>query len=320
MNQYTSILSKLQHTHYLYFNVYTHFIDIFIFLMKKNLVNLRVISSFFSKSTNKPLNHINWKAEFTDKNFVNNLSFGSENWNKEPTFRIDDNLFNVRIARRVYNNTKSKKNQHFFFFLNFLFFYSNFKSRYSMHQQLSFFYSQEFKKDLIVVNSRQFYERWKDARDFIFNIYYYNFTPILFGSFEFQNEILALNWNNINMEYNYWKYTFSFFTRAVNNYGVRTKHFFKKIENLNVDFFLITNANYQYKNIYYFNKFKFFTIGPVTSNLSPWLLTYSLPVFSVNPLSEYFFIKLIILLEKKTMFYKFYLKKFQWTSFFIKKI
>lgn len=100
---------------------------------------------------------------------------------------------------------------------------------------------------------------------------------------------------------NSWKYIFPFFIFKTNTFSTKVKHFLQKIELYDIDFFLVTNVNYHNKYVYYFNKLNFFSLGPVNSNLSPWLLSYSFPVFSLNPLIEYFFIKFIIMSEKKAV-------------------
>jgi len=221
------------------FNYLNYLLSYYLFLLK--ISNLFFINKFLYKNLYKTFAILNWtKTYFYKNNYFKKIHPSYDVLKIEKKCHFSDELFENSSESSVCFK-KNSSNEFFllknFFFFNFLFGFSSFFSFFDYQREYSFFYLKNLKKNLIVADIPKFINRWKNAQNFIFNIYYYNFTPILFGSFEFQNEILALNWNNINMEYNYWKYTFSFFTRAVNNYGVRTKHFFKKIENLNVDFF-----------------------------------------------------------------------------------
>jgi len=80
-----------------------------------------------------------------------------------------------------------------FFFLNFLFSFTSFNSFHNYHHHFNFFFTQEYKNDLVVVDTRRFFNRWRDSQTLIFNIYYFNFSPLLFGAVNFKNEILAIN-------------------------------------------------------------------------------------------------------------------------------
>lgn len=204
-----------------------------------------------------------------------------------------------------------------FFSFNFLFAFTSFDPFFKHNHLYHFFHFKNYKKNLITVSIRKFLNRWKDAQNLIFNIFYYKFLPLVFGSFDFKNEILALNWNNLKFEINFWKYSFSFFVFKTNRYGLKINHFYNKLILADVNFLFISNPLYHYKNLYYFNKLKFFSIGPVGSNISPWTLSYPLPAVSISSLIEYFFLKFLVLLEKNATYFKYIFIKNNWILFFL---
>jgi hypothetical protein len=128
---------------------------------------------------------------------------------------------------------------------------------------------------------------------------------------------LSLNWNCLFFDLKFWKYCSYFFIFKVNKYGEKMFHFYSKIFSFDITFFLISNTMYHYKNLYYFNKLQFFTVGLVNSNLSPWLVSFAVPSISVNTVTEYFFLKLLLLMHKNVTFFKYTFFKKNWFSYFI---
>jgi len=170
------------------------------------------------------------------------------------------------------------------------------------------------KRSLLVLNSSKLLKRWEDSQGLIFNIYYYNITPLLFGSFDFKNEILAVNWNYLKIDINFWRYSYPFFIFKTNKYDTKTKHFYNKINLHELNMFFISNPNFHFKNLYYFSQQRFFTLAIIPSNISPWLVSYPIPVLAINHLMEYYFLKLLIFLEKNAILYKYNFLKLQWKN------
>jgi hypothetical protein len=185
---------------------------------------------------------------------------------------------------------------------------------------LRLFSIQNYNNKLIVFDTSKFITRWKETYDLIFNIFFYNFNPIVLSSIFFKNETLALNWNYNFFDINIWKYYFPFFIFKLNNYNRRTSFFFQKIQTFNINFFFITDCLYHYKNLYYLKKNNYYTIGLVNGFLNPWLVSYPVITLFENFLVQFFFIKLLVLIQKNSLFFKYNLFKKIWYVFKLKKI
>lgn len=292
------------------------FSDLLIFNKNKIIINkfYRLFTNYFylklKLNDKKSILNFNNQKKFT---YYNNLKI-------EKKFQHRD-IFqqNTNIILNNNINTKLKYIYDFktFFLFNFLYHFTSFNSFFKYHHYFHFFFYKNFKKNFVLIDSRKLLNRWKNAQNLIFNVYYYQFLPLIFGSFDFKQEILALNWNNLKLDLMFWRYSFTFFFFKINKYGFKINQFYNKLSLYNFNFFFISNSLYHYKNIFYFNKLKFYTIGPVSSNISPWLLSYPIPALSINFLIEYFFLKFLILLEKNALYFKYTFLKLNWINFYI---
>lgn len=233
------------------------------------------------------------------------------------SLKLSNNFIKNNNLKFCFKNLNPLKN---FFFFNFLFTFSSLTSFFNYNHNHQFFFMKDFKKNLIITDTVKFLNRWKNGYNFIFNIYYYSLVSLLFGSFEFKNEILAINWHHSKFDLNFWKYSFIFFIFKTNRFSLKINHFFNKLSMSDINFFFVSNVFYHYKNIHYMTKFKFFSIGPVNSNLSPWLLSYSLPSFSTNLIIEYFFLKFLILTEKRALYAKYFFSRLNWSQLFFTQL
>lgn len=199
-----------------------------------------------------------------------------------------------------------------FYNLFFLFNYSIYNSFFYMNYKYNFFFVKNIKKDIIIININKFLFRWKDAYSFIFNIYYYDFKPLYFGTYFFKNEILSLNWKENCLNPSLWKFNYSFFIFKTNKFNVKNDFFFLKLAAVNLDFTIITDPLFHFKNIYYLNRNKFFILSLIDINLDPWLVNYPIPVVYNSNLIQFFFIKILLLLNKTSNFYKYQIIKNKW--------
>lgn len=243
--------------------------------------------------------------------------------NIDTNFKLNNRSFieineNIEITKRNF----SKKNDKFLFKifnLLFLFNYSLFNSCFKIHQNFKLLYAYNFKNKLIIINSAKFLFRWKDVYDLMFNIFFYKFNPLIFGSNLFKNEILALNWNYNFFDVKVWKYYFPFFTFKLNNYNKKIDFFFSQINQLNINFFLITDCLYHFKSLPYLKKKNLYTVGLVDINLDPWIVTYPILNFFESYLTQLFFFKFILFIEKKSISVKYLFYKKNWFFFIFNK-
>jgi hypothetical protein len=168
----------------------------------------------------------------------------------------------------------------------------------------------------VVINNNKFITKWIDFYLLMFNIFYFNFKFLTFGSFLFKNEILALNWNWSSIEINYWKYFYSFFIFKTNKFSEKIDFFFKRIYDNGINFSLITDCYYHYKCIYYLKKNNFFMLGLTNSSINPWSIDFALPTLNNNFFSQFFFFKFLILISKYSLNLKYINFKQSWFNFF----
>lgn len=132
-----------------------------------------------------------------------------------------------------------------------------------------------------------------------------------------KNEILAINWYHSKFSINLWNYYFPFFIFKLNNYNKKSEYFFEKLFYTNINFFIIIDTIFHYKNLHYFNKYNYYTIGLVDASVNPSLVSFPILNFFNNYNIQIFFFNLIIFIQKSVHFNKFcYLKKL-WLQFYL---
>lgn len=301
---------------YYYFNLFNYFNFIF-FKNKIFFFNFKVL-----------INKINYL-----KKNQNSIFFKFNNFkkiNKYLNININYKLISPKIFQSFNYTNKSLVNNFFFYkknstlnfnFFNlfFLFNYSMYNSSFVFNANFNLFYLYNSSKKLIIINSTKFLNRWKDSYDLIFNIFFYNFNPLIFGTNLFKKQILALNWNYNYFDINLWRYYFPFFTFKLNNYNKKTSFFLDKLNSLNVNFFIVSDCSYHFKNLYYFNKKNLYTIGLVNVNLNPWIVSYPIISFFESYIIQLFFFKFLIFIEKKVLFTKYLMYRNSWFDFLINK-
>lgn len=224
-------------------------------------------------------------------------------------------LNNEKIIKYYFSNNPIFKTKLFNLFS--LFNYLSNRDHFYTHYHLKLFYLQNVSNNIMIIDSKKFLLRWSEALCLLFNVFFYNFNSIILGSPFFKNETLALNWNHTNFEINLWKYYFPFFIFKLNTYNSKMGFFFEKLELFGTDFFLIPDCFYHYKNLFYIRKKRYYTVGLVNTNLSPWLVTYPIISFFESLVTQLFFFKLLLLIQKQTIYTKFLYLKNLWIKFLL---
>lgn len=300
---------------YYYYCYFFKFFNIF-FLKNKNLIlNFFIfnLKFFYFFKNNKQILNINNNFKQINKylNFNVNHKF-----NKFDELEFTDN----KVIKKFHFSVKKINLEYKLFNLFFLFNYSLFNSNFKFHYNFKIFYIYNYSNKIVLLDSTKFLSRWKEAYDFLFNIFFYNFNPIIFSTSFFKNETLALNWNYNNFDINLWRYYFPFFIFKLTNYNKKTDFFFDKLALLDINFYLITDCIYHFKNLHYIKKKNFYSIGLIDANLDPWLVSYPIISFFESFLTQLFFFKFLIFIEKRTIFLKYNLFKNMWNIFFLKKL
>lgn len=267
-----------------------------------SFVNTTHLFEFLQINNNKNLN------KFTDHNIRSKF----ENY-------TGDNLndyFTINSCFIKKNKTLDLK----LFTLFFSFNYSLHNRQLKSNHSFKLFYVKDRLGSVTVVDSAQFLMRWKDAYDFLYNIFLYKLNPVILGSPIFKDETLALNWNYEHFDINLWRYYFPFFIFKTNTYSNRVNFFINKLTQHGVNFYLITDCNYHYKNMHYINKKRLYSIGLINANISPWLVTYPIISFFDSYSTQSFFFKLIIYIEREAAFFNFKQINQIWANFLNSKI
>lgn len=302
----------MNNKNFLYISEFYYF---FYFLLK--FYNLNFIKSNYSiffllKKINKYyFNKIIYKNNTKYLNIKINFNFNN--------FKKLNSLDNFSL-KKFFLFKKNTNSSYVLFNLFFLFNYSMFNSHFKAHHAINLFCVYSFSNKLLIVDPVKFLSRWKESYDLIFNVFYYNFNPLVFSSGLFKNETLALNWNYNIFDINVWRYYFPFFIFKLSNFNRKTDFFFDKMYSKGINFFLITDCQYHFKNLHYINKKKLYSIGLVNINLNPWLVSYPIITFFENFLTQMFFFKLLIFIERKVLLQKHNFFKNIWLNFLIKKI
>ncbi len=216
----------------------------------------------------------------------------------------------------IYGNqyaVNSDKLRHIIFKFFLIFNYSIFTSRFKIHHRLNFYGVIGKKNNIILINFLKLFYRWSDSYDFLFNMLYYQMSPLVFGSPVFKKEILSLNWNYGAWTLDFWKYYSNFFIFQPNKYHVKTNFFFAKIKTFDVNFFLITDCLYQQKNLFYFKKNNYYTVGLVNANSNPAIVSYPIISFFEGYLVQSFFLKLLVYAQKQAQYHKYLYFKQIWS-------
>lgn len=219
---------------------------------------------------------------WNDKFFINS----TKNSQKKFYFQLNSSINNFFNALSLFN---------FFFNKNF----------FSPHHNFDYYILKSSKNNLIVVKFQKFYKRWADSLNFLFNLYFYELKPLVFGNLFFKKEILAINWNYKIFDFFLWRYYYSFFIEKRIQFDNLSNYFFTQVKTFNVRFFLITDVFNHYKNFYFFKKNYFFTIGVINIFTNPWMTDYPFFLFSDNYISQLFFFKLLIFFYKKGLYLKY---------------
>lgn len=273
---------------------------------------------------------LHWKLKYFQKNFTIKHSvffLNNKKINKYLNNRIGFKLI-TRDNRKIFNNSNIKNgcysaNHSFFrtkiFYLFTLFNYSLNTDQFKYHYNFRLFYIQNISNDVAVIDVKKFLNRWNDALNLLFNIFFYDFNPLLFSSSWFKTETLALNWNYNHFDINTWKYYFPFFVFKLNNYNSKTGFFFEKLSSLNINFFIVTDCFYHYKNLFYMRKKNCYSIGLVNVNIDPWVIAYPIVSFFESLLVQLFFFKLVILIQRQALLLKFLFFKNLWSELLLYK-
>jgi len=235
---------------------------------------------------------------------------------RENLFEKIDNTsnFNSSSVQSTFKNSNKFKFVKFYFFFN-IFFLTNslfLNKQLSLNNGYLLLNTKLLKNNVVIVNCLKSMQRWVDGYHLLLNLFYYENKILMFNAILFKNETLAFNWNFYESNYNLWKYSSSFFIYKLHKFDKKLDFFFNKIALEGFNVIIVTDLDYSRKVIYYAKRASFYLFGITDIYTDPWTLSYQLPTLSNNFLIKMFFIKLLVLLKKTSLFVKYNYYKKSW--------
>lgn len=186
--------------------------------------------------------------------------------------------------------------------------------KYKPHAQFRLFYLYAQRDKQFIFSAPKFFKKWQNLYSLLYNIFYFNHLPLVFGSKFFKKETLSLNWffNLINLDT--WRYASFFFTFYISIYTRKINFFFKRLKEKKLSFALITDLEYHFKLLFYLRKNKWFTLALVPSNINPWSVSIALPVYKNDFFVQFFFYKLLLVIRKQSIFDNFNVSNQLWRN------
>lgn len=295
----------------IYFINYLLYLNSALFLSINNELYLKLYYIFFkTPALSKKFKNNGYHAPMNKKifnkfnNFLPSYNLNkNSNWESFSSF--DSSMNKIEQTNLIKINWTLSN-------LFFLFNYSVFNVKFKKNHNLSFFSITTSKEKIIVINSQKLINRWKSSYDFMFNIFYFDLNFTIFSSPVFKKETLSVNWSSISWSLSLWKYYSPFFIFQPNRYNKKIEFFFKKLKQIDISFFIVTDCLYHYKNLFYLKKNNSFTLGLINFYDNPWIVSYPIISFFDNYLIQSFFFKIIIYLQKQAIFFKFLNFKKTW--------
>ena len=157
---------------------------------------------------------------------------------------------------------------------------------------------------------------WKDSYYLIFNLSYYRFEILTFGSILFKKEILAFNWKTLSSFKHLWKYTQHVLLFKPNRILDNMDFIFEQLKLRGLGIALVVDVVYHKKTIHYLRQSNFYSIGLVPVNHDISTLDFSIPTNSDNLFMQLFFFRFVLSIQKYSKTFKYNELKELWYVFY----
>ena len=165
----------------------------------------------------------------------------------------------------------------------------------------TYFYNSQ--SNLGVFNLKKVFNVWFNVLSFLNNLLTHKLHYLFFSSSYFKYENLAINWRVNNKLRSIWRYSNPFIFFMKNKTTRYNDIFFKRLSRKTSKLAIVVDIYYHKRTLHYFNRYKFFTIGPVPVTSSLYSLSLAFPVSSNSVFSNLFFIRMLFRLKKLTATY-----------------
>lgn len=184
------------------------------------------------------------------------------------------------------------------------------------HKNFKAFFNLTNRTGLIQIDTKTYFHRWLNGHLLLINIFFFNLTLLVLGNKFLWKETLTLNWLHYEFSDSIFKILRNKFFFKDHNPSSKTDFVFDKLKELNADAFLVLNVSTHKSNLFFLKKLGVFTIGFISVDNNPWLLSYPIPVFNQNLVVQYFLFQLILFSFSKAKSLKFNLIYHYWRGIF----
>lgn len=239
--------------------------------LKKLIIKIgTILNNFNLKQSNKVIFQTKFNIKKYETNFVKNkLIF------KKSNLHFDKSNFYFFIKMNTWLINKKLKVHHSF---------TNY-----------YYYSSP---NIGILSLGRMLNLWNNITLFINNIFFFKINYIIFSNIYFKYETLSLNWSITKHLSFLWRYSNFFFFFTKNKATFYVESFFRFLLSRGFNLSFIVDLNYHKTSLFYLNKFRFISVGPVPLSSSLYSISIALPVSSNSIFSNLFFIRFLIKLNK----------------------
>lgn len=192
--------------------------------------------------------------------------------------------------------------------------FKNINFFFKPHKSFKAFFNLTNRVGLIQVDTKIYFHRWLNGHLLIINIFFFNLTLLVLGNKFLWRETLTLNWLHYNFNDSIFKVLKNKFFFKDHNPSSKTESIFNKLKTISPDSFLVLNASTHKSNLFFLKKLGVFTIGFISVDNNPWLLSYPIPIFNQNLVVQYFLFQLMLFSFSKAKSLKFNLIYQYWST------
>jgi hypothetical protein len=147
-------------------------------------------------------------------------------------------------------------------------------------------------------NVKLFFSLYKNFFNLLYSLTYFNVSKLIFSSNVFREEACALNWEHLSEQLFIWRYNYHSLFYKPSKLDDKLPTTFLLFKQAGINSGIVIDSLYHAKTIYYLHRAEFYSLGLVEGNKSKYVLNASLPALSENILSQLFFIRTLLLINK----------------------
>jgi len=164
-----------------------------------------------------------------------------------------------------------------------------------------------------LISANQYFKRWTDAYNLLFNLFYLNPFVQLFSNKIFLEESTIFNWHYGIKNIKLFKLTQPFFSFKDSPHGGFIHSAVETLLERKLDFLLLVDIKNHRRFLHYIQMYNIYVIGLIPINYSPWKISYPIPTFSDSYINQYYFIRWIFHIQIQTKKTKHLNKYTQWS-------